>query len=203
MKNKQIAFVSPGAAELIDIPTSEPSAGQVLTRLMVSTISSGTERANLVGDPNVAITLGASVVFPRYSGYSSAGIVEKVGEGVASVKPGDRVALSWSLHKHFYLGSETNVHLLGDISFSAGALVHIATFPMAALRKTRLELGESMIVMGLGVHGHIGVKLSKLPGSGQTRQGAFIRSGLRARPVRGGLCRDSEKAHRRRSALRD
>ncbi len=39
--------------------------------------------------------------FPRTLGYSSAGIVEKTGAGVRSVKPGDRVALSWSVHSAY------------------------------------------------------------------------------------------------------
>ena len=41
----------------------------------------------------------------------------------------------------------------------------IATFPMAAIRKTRLEMGESAMVMGLGILGMITVKLLRLAGA--------------------------------------
>ena len=41
----------------------------------------------------------------------------------------------------------------------------ISTFPMAAIRKTRLEMGESAIVMGLGILGMIGVKLLRAAGA--------------------------------------
>ena len=76
MKNLNIVFTAPGVAELIDreMP-SAPVGTEVLVRLAYSTISSGTERANLIGDPNINIFGKGSVVFPRQCGYSSAGEV--------------------------------------------------------------------------------------------------------------------------------
>lgn len=158
MDNRQIRFVAPGVAEVVPVSVGEPGRGQVLVRICVSSISSGTERANLVGNPNVGITGAGSVRFPRISGYSSAGVVEKVGEGVTEFAPGDRVSLSWSTHTRYIVMDARNVHHIGDLPFEAGALVHIATFPMAAVRKTRVEIGESMVVMGLGVLGLIAVR---------------------------------------------
>lgn len=105
--------------------------------------------------------------FPRTLGYSSAGIVEKTGAGVRSVKPGDRVALSWSVHSAYCTLPECNVHKIisDDISFNEAALFHISTFPVAAIRKCRLELGESALVMGLGVLGTMAVSLLKAAGA--------------------------------------
>ena len=99
MKVKQIVFTKPCVAELLEKEIEAPKAGEVQIRLAVSTISSGTERANLVGDPNIAIVGSGSVLFPRTAGYSSSGVVEAVGEGVTEFKVGDRVAMSWTLHK--------------------------------------------------------------------------------------------------------
>ena len=45
------------------------------------------------------------------------------------------------------------------------ALLHICTFPLAAVRKTRLEIGESMMVMGLGILGLIAVQLAHVAGA--------------------------------------
>lgn len=165
MDNRQIRFVAPGVAEVVPVSVGEPGRGQVLVRICVSSISSGTERANLVGNPNVGITGAGGVHFPRISGYSSAGVVEKVGEGVTEFAPGDRVSLSWSTHTNYIVMDVRNVHHIGGLPFEAGALVHIATFPMAAVRKTRVEIGESMVVMGLGVLGLIAVRLSRLAGA--------------------------------------
>lgn len=167
MENKQILFTAPGKAELIETAIPTPQAGQVVVRLARSTISSGTERANLTGDANVSPAGAPGVVqFPRYPGYSSAGVVETVGPGVTRVTAGDRVALSWSVHSYYTCVGEENVHPLPDnVGFEEGALVHIATFPLAAIRKCGLELGESAIVMGVGVLGMVAIKLLRQAGA--------------------------------------
>lgn len=171
MRGKMILFARANTAELVDAEIDEPKRGEVLVRIVRSTISSGTERANLTGVPDNAIGIYSSkpdglVTWPRYAGYSSAGIVEAVGEGVTTVKPGDRVALSWSMHRRYITMKEELVYPLADsVSFEHAALAHIATFPMAALRKCRLEIGESALVMGQGVLGQIAVMLLKAAGA--------------------------------------
>ena len=166
MKTRQIVFTKPCVAELVETEIEAPNANEVQVRLAVSTISSGTERANLVGNPNVAIVGDGSVVFPRTAGYSSAGIVEAVGEGATGFKAGDRVAMSWTLHKQLINMDKSLVYPLPDsVSFQDGALMHISIFPLAAIRKCRLEIGESAIVMGLGVLGLIAIPLLKAAGA--------------------------------------
>ena len=55
MKVKAIAFTAPGVAEYVDREFEIPFHGNwVLVHKYVSTISCGTERANLMGHPNVA-----------------------------------------------------------------------------------------------------------------------------------------------------
>ena len=89
MKCKQIVFTEKNKAELLTVDVNEPAPNQVMVKTMVSTISCGTERANLTGDPNVNATGASGVVFPRMSGYNSAGIVVKKGADVKSVEVGD------------------------------------------------------------------------------------------------------------------
>lgn len=168
MTNPNIVFTAPNVAEVIDKPVPAPGPGQVLIRTVRTCISSGTERANLIGDPMVGTNVkdGAPAIFPRQAGYSASGVVEAVGEGVASVKPGDRVAASWTKHAAFNAVPEQRVYRLPDaLSFEEAAWTHIATFPMAALRKCRLEFGESVLVMGQGVLGQIAVKLARAAGA--------------------------------------
>ena len=165
MENKQILFTALEKAELCPIPMPVPGAGQVLVRLCASSISGGTERANLLGNVSVNPD-GGTTPFPRTPGYSSAGVVEAVGQGVTDFAVGDRVALEWSVHAHYQVRPVSQVHHLPEsVSFSAAALVHIATFPLAAIRKTRLEIGESAIVMGLGVLGLVAVPLLRAAGA--------------------------------------
>ena len=147
VKNRNILFTKKDTAELVEKPMPAVGAGQVLVKLVRSTISSGTERANVTGCNVVSIW-------------------DPPGEGVKSVKPGDRVAMSWTLHSEYIVVPEDRVYRLPDgVSFEAGALAHIATFPMAAMRKCRLELGESAIVMGQGILGQLAVMLLKCAGA--------------------------------------
>lgn len=98
MKVRQIVFTRPSVVELLEKEIEAPKADEVQVRLAVSTISSGTERANLIGDPNVNTNTPGAVVFPKVLGYSSSGVVEAVGENVSDFKIGDRVAMSWTTH---------------------------------------------------------------------------------------------------------
>ena len=167
MLNKSIVFTAPGVSEIMEIELPELGEEDVLVRLERSGISAGTERANITGDPNTSIySKELNYSFPRYGGYSSAGIVEAVGSKVTTVKPGDRVAMSWTMHRERYIKNERQVYKLPDnVSFAAGALVHIATFPAAAIRKCRLEFGESALVMGFGVLGIIALKILRAAGA--------------------------------------
>ena len=149
MKCKQIVFTEINKEELLEVETGEPKKNEVTVKTMVSTISCGTERANITGNPNVSAGASPEVVFPRTLGYSSAGIVIKKGADVKSVEIGDRVVVFWGHHKKYNVVPEQQVVKIKDknISFETGAMSFIAAFPMAAIRKTRLEMGESAIVM--------------------------------------------------------
>lgn len=167
IKSKNIVFVKENVAELIEENVKELQKNDVLVKLYFSSISSGTERANLTGSKTVSWARSEDkvAVFPRRGGYSSSGVVEAVGENVTSVKVGDRVALSWSTHNQYIVISENLVLPIDDIPFDQAALFHIATFPLAAIRKCRLEIGESAIVMGMGILGIVALQLLRVAGA--------------------------------------
>lgn len=167
MKSRNIVFTEINKAELLTEEVRLPEKNEILVQTCVSSISSGTERANLSGSRTVAwnVPEAPEAIFPRSGGYSAAGIVVQVGEEVTKFKPGDRVAVWWSKHKEYITISENNACLLGDIPFEDAALFHIATFPLAAIRKCGLEIGESAIVMGMGILGIIALQLLKAAGA--------------------------------------
>lgn len=168
MKHKQIVFTEPNMAKLLDVDAvDELSPNAVMVETVVSTISCGTERANITGDPNVNGMGAPEVKFPRTSGYNSAGIVVKKGANVTSVDVGDRVVVFWGKHTNYNIVGEHQVVKIEDdtISYETAAMSFISSFPMAAIRKTRLEMGESAIVMGLGILGMIAVKLLRVAGA--------------------------------------
>ena len=185
---KAIMFTKANTAELVEMDMPEPGPGEVRVRLVCDTISSGTERANLIGVPDSGVGIFGEVgsdktTWPRQCGYSNAGIVDKLGPGVgervigtASVRQqgeiasvlqqGQRVAMSWAKHQEYVCVPVEKVYPIPEgVSLSDAALAHIATFPMAAIRKCRLEIGESAIVMGQGVLGQLAVKLLKAAGA--------------------------------------
>ncbi len=167
MYSKNILFTEVNRADIVEESVPLLRENEVLVRMEVSSISSGTERANLTGSLSINSTKPMSTVakFPRRGGYSSAGTVEQVGTAVTKVRPGDRVAMAWSKHNQYIVMSQDNVYPIGDISFEDAALMNIASFPLAAIRKCKLEIGESAIVMGMGILGILALKLLKQAGA--------------------------------------
>lgn len=169
---KQIVFTKPYTAEYLEIKKtdfSDINSNQVVVKTIVSTISAGTERANYVGDPNVSVAKDytSEVIFPRYTGYSSAGEVVAVGKDVKKVKIGDRVAIFGSHHVNYNVVEEDRVVKIDydNVSYEEASFGYISTFPLAAVRKVRVELGESLMVMGLGVLGQISVMYARCAGA--------------------------------------
>lgn len=170
MNNKQILFVACNKAELVDASSKEPEENEVMVKMAFTTISSGTERANLIGDISVDASrpLESDVPnFPRALGYSGAGIVCKIGSRVNSLKEGDRVVVCFGVHKRYCTVKENQVVKIDDenITLSEASMAVIASFPIAAMRKTKLELGESAIVMGLGILGQLAIQFCKAAGA--------------------------------------
>lgn len=164
MKAKHILFTAPGIAELVDRELRPLDAHDVLVKVERTSISAGTEKANLIGD---RVTFhGKNKPFPRQCGYSAMGIVEAIGSEVTTVKVGDRVAASWTNHAEYCVMPDYRVYPISDkIDDATAALAHIATFPLAAVRKCAPELGESAMVMGLGVLGMIAVEFLRISGA--------------------------------------
>ena len=167
MTTKQIVFTAINTAKLLDETLPELGPCDVMVETAVSTISCGTERANITGDPNVSAEGEPKVVFPRYAGYNSAGTVIATGSAVTKVKVGDRVVVYWGIHQSINIIDQEYVVKIEDesISFETAAMSFISTFPMAAIRKTRLEIGESALVLGLGILGMIAIKLLRAAGA--------------------------------------
>ena len=167
MKAEQIVFTRKNTAELLRTDAIEPGEGQVMVKTCYSTVSCGTERANITGEANISVAEGPSVSFPRYAGYSSSGIIVEKGAAVKDLAIGDRVVVSWGSHKSYNTVDAANVTKVESekITMAEAALMHIGTFSMGAIRKTRLEIGESALVMGLGILGLFAVQLLRAAGA--------------------------------------
>ena len=171
METKQIVFTAPGKAELLTAECPAPKAHEVTVKMSYTAISCGTERANLSGDLNIAANSapkpGEVAQFPRMLGYSGSGVIYAVGDAVTDLKVGDRVVVTTCLHKGYCNINANNVFKIEseDLSLQHAAFAYIATFSTAAIRKTRLEMGESCVVMGLGILGLFSVIFARAAGA--------------------------------------
>lgn len=169
MKAKQIIFTEPNVAEYLDVTLpDELHEDEVLVKTEFSAISAGTERANLIGDPFIAgVKKEPDYNFPRKLGYSSSGVVVKVGKDVTNVVPGDKVIVHFGGHHCSYnLVKASTVYKIeyDTISTMEAAFIPIAGFSIEGVRKTRLEIGESVLVAGLGLLGLFAVQFAKAAG---------------------------------------
>ncbi len=167
MKTKQIIFTKPCVAELLDVECLPPKEHEVTVSLEYSAISSGTEKANFIGLRNgTNVAEDEKAVFPRTVGYSAAGIVSEVGSDITDIKIGDKVVVYWGKHKKDITVNRNNVVKIPDgVSIKEASMALISTFPLAAIRKTKLEIGESTMVMGLGILGIFAVQELKAAGA--------------------------------------
>lgn len=158
-------FIEKGKAMLeeFEIPDKVP-AGKVLVHTSASAISAGTERANLLDMPNISC---APNDFPKYIGYTNCGYIEAIGEGVHGFNIGDRVTVNFGGNALYNYTTPDKLLKVDHDSITdyEASFGNITVFPMGALRKTALEIGESMLVMGLGILGVFSVMFARAAGA--------------------------------------
>ncbi|HEX7294158.1 MAG TPA: bi-domain-containing oxidoreductase, partial [Pyrinomonadaceae bacterium] len=101
-------------------------------------------------------------------GYSAAGIVAAVGEDVSEFQVGDRVAcagVGYASHAEVLsVPKNLCVHLPEGVSFESGAYGTLGAIALQGVRLAEPTLGESVVVIGLGLVGQLTVQLLKANG---------------------------------------
>ena len=163
-KNYQIVFRSKYNAELCEADDRMPEQGEVRIETAFSAVSAGTERALVTANEDGDETSKFS--FPTFPGYAASGIITHVGEGVEGYAVGDRVMVHGGGHKRFCTVAGKEIIKLPDgVDLKDAAFVVISGFSLAAVRKARVELGQSTLVCGLGLLGLYAVQYLKLCGA--------------------------------------
>ncbi|MCX6993890.1 MAG: zinc-binding alcohol dehydrogenase [Kiritimatiellaeota bacterium] len=106
---------------------------------------------------------GEKAKFPHTTGYCNAGTVVEIGKNVTDVKVGDRVAGQGSHASHSTMQKPYNKVPL-NVPCKSASLLTMAAIAMHGARVAKIELGEAVAVVGLGLIGQFALSLAKLNG---------------------------------------
>lgn len=164
MENKRVFFPEAGKAVFRSEPMDENlKEDEVLAQMDWDVISAGTEVAWYKGQPN---TWGVESGFPIYPGYSASGHIAAVGSGVRGLHPGDRILILKASHCLYVKMKASDVIPVPDgVDLKDAAFAFLSTFPCLSIRKLRIEMGEAVMVAGLGLLGQFAVQFAKLSGA--------------------------------------
>lgn len=173
-----------GKAEVAEVPCPAPWRGTALVRTATSLVSAGTERMvvefaekNLLNKARSRPDLVRQAlekarregflptiqsIFNRLDqpmalGYSAAGTVIAVGEGLQGFQPGDRVACAgggYAVHAEYIVVPQNLMVKLPDhVDFEAAAFTTLGAIALHGFRLASPQVGESVAVVGLGLLG--------------------------------------------------
>src|SRR5580698_5756228 len=194
----------PRTGEIVveDVPAPQLLPGCVLVRVAASVVSAGTERAsaefarkNLVQKAQSRPDLVREVIRkvqrdgifsavqavrsrldqPQSPGYSSAGTVIAMGEGVTDLRPGDRIACAgagFAVHAEIACVPRLLVARIPvpdssagpEVSFEEAAFATLGAVSLHGVRTAEAKLGDIVAVMGLGLLGQLTVQALKAAG---------------------------------------
>ena len=191
---KQV-LVRQGQAVVEEVPAPMVEPGTVLVRVGRSCISVGTEMSGLRGsgvplwkralkEPDkvrkalqMVVTQGLahtrSVVEGKLqagspTGYSAAGEVCEVGEGVDDLRPGDLVACAGSQYANHAeivrVPRNLVVAVPRGLDIDAACTVTLGAIALQGVRRSQPTLGETFVVLGLGILGQLTVQLLRANG---------------------------------------
>jgi len=183
-----------GKMEILEVPFPALNKGAILVRNYYSVISAGTEGKTVTDARKGYIAKAKSrqkevkQVFemiknngflPTYKfvmnkleapsalGYSCAGEVIAVGEGVTNFQVGDWVACGGNSASHADVVSvpvNLAVHVPKHIDIKQAAFSTIASIAIQGIRQADLRMGESCLIIGMGIIGQLTYKILEASG---------------------------------------
>jgi predicted dehydrogenase/threonine dehydrogenase-like Zn-dependent dehydrogenase len=189
-----------GEISVEEVPAPQLLPGCVLVRIAASVVSAGTERASAEfarkgllqkakSRPDLVREVIAKVqrdgIFsaiqavrsrldqPQSPGYSSAGTILEIGEGVTDLQPGERVACAGAgiaVHAEvacvprLLVARIPSRDLRDEVSFDEAAFATLGAVALHGVRTAEVKLGETVAVVGLGLLGQLTVQLLKTAG---------------------------------------
>jgi len=184
-----------GKAVVLDVPAPTPLAGQALVRTAASLVSAGTERMvvsfaekSLLGKARSRPDLARQVIEkarregalptlraafnrldePMALGYSSAGVIVRLGEGMEGFHVGQRVACAgggYAVHAEYAAVPRALLTPLPDsVDFETAAFTTLGAIALHGFRLAEPQLGETIAVIGLGLLGLLTIQIAAAAG---------------------------------------
>ena len=183
-----------GHMEILEVPFPALNKGQILVRNHYSVISAGTEGKTVADARKGYIAKAKSRqkevkqviemvkrngLLPTYKlvmnklkapaalGYSTAGEVISVGEGVNEFTIGDKVACGGESAFHADVISVPKnlcVKVSEGVSLKQASFAAIASISMQGIRQADMKMGENAVIIGLGLIGQITAKILESTG---------------------------------------
>jgi len=101
-------------------------------------------------------------------GYSAAGVVSEIGEGVTNICLGDRVAVAGAAHafhaSELAVPLNLTVKIPDGVPFDHASTVALGAIAMQGVRRAQVALGETVVVLGCGALGMLTLQMLKAAG---------------------------------------
>jgi predicted dehydrogenase/threonine dehydrogenase-like Zn-dependent dehydrogenase len=184
-----------GEVSTYEVPPPELRPGGLLVRTHYSAISAGTERATLEQSSKSLLArikarpdlLKQVLEYARQNGvkaayenvrakldtlttlgYSCAGEVISVGEGVHEFRAGDRVACGGGTYANHaeinFVPRNLTVHIPSHVSMAAASLTTIGAIALQGFRQAEVAIGETVAVIGAGLVGVLTIQIARAAG---------------------------------------
>lgn len=184
-----------GETFVAEVPIPTPRHGQALVRVVNSLISAGTERTlvefaqkSLLGKARARPDLMRQVIqkmqregllptlqaaFERLDqpmplGYSSAGVIVALGEGIEGFHIGQRVACAggnYAVHAEYnIIPRNLLTPIPANVDFESAAFTTLGAIALHGFRLAQSEIGESVAVIGLGLLGLLTLQIAAAAG---------------------------------------
>jgi len=102
-------------------------------------------------------------------GYSSSGIVLEIGKNITNISVGDRVAcggIGYASHAEIVaVPSNLVCRMLDNVDFNEAAFTTLGAIALQGIRRAKVQLGDKLVVIGLGLIGQITCQILKACGA--------------------------------------
>jgi len=185
---RQVFLTKSGTIQVEDAPSPACGAGEVVVDVAYSVISTGTETASLAGgdlrsrlDKAMKMarlgvtrlrTRGLDEVLRKAKvregisapmGYSVAGVVREVGRDITDLRRGERVAAGGSAYAHHAeivaVPRNLVVPVPEGVALRAASFATVGAIAMQGVRQAAPQVGETAVVVGLGLVGQLTVQI--------------------------------------------